>query len=174
MLETMRLHGSIVFLAKSTNNNGPTPATPLTIAGKKHVIPANTWVIANSQALHCDTESWGADARVWRPSRWLVKKQAAISILEPREGTYVPWSSGPRICPGKKFSQVEFAGAMAVLFARHRVHPRREVGESEDESLQRTKRMIEDSGVTSILTQMKHPESVALVWTERGHDEEVK
>ncbi|PSR88502.1 cytochrome P450 [Coniella lustricola] len=176
MLETLRLNGSVVFLPKSTNSTDA--VQKLTIAGKEHVLAANTWVITNSQALHCRTEIWGPDALVWRPDRWIIAKQqarfgeegpaAGEELLEPRDGTYVPWAAGPRVCPGKKFAQVEFAGALAVLFAQHQVKPRRNNGESDEDSRRRAAFMVADSGIQSMTLQMKHPESVALVWTQRN------
>lgn len=165
-LETLRLHGSTVFLPKSTGNSSCT----LAIAGKEHVIPPSSFVVTNSQALHCDPKTWGADALEWRPNRWIRVKNPGSPVeeelVEPAAGTFVGWADGPRACPGKKFSQVEFAGVMAVLFGRHSVKPRREDGESEDQAAGRVYRMIEDSAITAVTLQMKSPRDVALIWEE--------
>ena len=167
MLETLRIHGSTVFLPKSTGNT----KCALTIAGKEHIIPSGTFVVTNSQALHCDRNTWGADALDFRPSRW-IKKNSELpeqeELIEPTPGSFVGWSDGPRVCPAKKFSQVEFAGVMSVLFRQHRVRPKQERGESEEQATKKLERMIEDSGISAITLQMRHPQQVGLVWTERG------
>lgn len=165
MLETLRIHGSTVFLPKSTGNSG----CALTIVGKEHNIPSGTFVVVNSQALHCDRDTWGADALDFRPSRWMKNTSQLAGqeeLFEPPPGTFVGWADGPRICPGKKFSQVEFVGVMAVLFRQHQVRPKQEQGESEEQTSTKLERVIEDSGISAITLQMRHPQRVALVWTE--------
>ncbi|KAL9091685.1 MAG: hypothetical protein Q9165_004761 [Trypethelium subeluteriae] len=57
-LETLRLHGSTVFLPKAIGSI----AQVVTIKKTEYVIPPKTFVLANSQALHCDPQIWGADA----------------------------------------------------------------------------------------------------------------
>jgi len=44
-------------------------------------------------------------------------------IYHPQYGAFIPFSSGPRVCPGKKFAQVEFVAVIARLFRRHRCSP---------------------------------------------------
>ena len=36
---------------------------------------------------------------------------------------YMPWYHGPRVCPGKKFSQVEYVAIMASIMSRVRIEP---------------------------------------------------
>lgn len=81
MLETLRLHGPTVFLLKSTGNS----TCVLTIAGKERVIPSSTFVLTNSQALHCNTDTWGADALQFRPSRLIkdVEIPGQETLFEP-------------------------------------------------------------------------------------------
>ncbi|KAI9713837.1 MAG: hypothetical protein M1820_000567 [Bogoriella megaspora] len=165
-LETLRLHGSTVFLPKATGN-----ATQIvTIAGTDIAIPPNTFVVANSQALHCDTRSWGDDALEWRPDRWILQRgiPGEEELIEPQPGTFIGWAGGPRVCPGKKFSQVEFAAVMAALFREHKVAPRAEGNETAQETRKRLERMIEDSTITAITLQMKNPRDVRLVWSKRS------
>jgi cytochrome P450 len=68
---------------------------------------------------------------------------------------------GARICPGKRFAQVEFVAVMAALFREHRIH----VVPRDEESLRvaqgRIIDMVEDSEVR-ILRKMKNPGSVAV------------
>ena len=35
----------------------------------------------------------------------------------------MPWYHGPRVCPGKKFSQVEYVAVMATIVSLYRIEP---------------------------------------------------
>lgn len=86
------------------------------------------------------------DELVFRPTRWLVNAASPITsgkegeeeveeddaaplqqqqqqqrLFKPPKGAYVPWSTGPRVCPGQKMAQVEFAAIFLRLFQAHRV-----------------------------------------------------
>jgi hypothetical protein len=50
-------------------------------------------------------------------------------IIQPPLGMYNPWTAGPQVCPGKKFSQVEFVAIIARLFQKGKVTPKLEAGE---------------------------------------------
>ena len=145
-----------------------------------------------SEALQCDPAHWGPDAYTWRPSRWLRRtadestadvpsassaakeagtQNGAENLIEPRKGTYMPWSDGPRVCPGRKFSQVEFVAVMAALFRRHWVQPKLMDGESLEEGQARVLRMIGRRDLLALTTQMERPDEVAMVWSERSKEE---
>ena len=87
-------------------------------------------------------------------------------LLTPTKGAYVPWSDGARVCPGKRFGQVEFVASMVALFRKHRVEVMPENGESKEEARKRELEVVWDSRLT-LLLQMRHPERVALRWIER-------
>ena len=76
------------------------------------------------------------------------------------------WGEGPRVCPGKKFAQVEFVAVMAALFRDWKVSPKLQRGESSEEGKQRVMQVVNDSRVF-ITLQMIHPTRVGLVWTKR-------
>ena len=163
--ETLRVHGSVVYIPKGT----PNAAQALTIGETEHIIPPNTFVLVNSQALHSDTQVWGDDALEWRPDRWIVKpgKPGEEELVEPEPGTFVGWASGPRVCPGKKFSQVEMVGVLATLFCDHKVAPKQKDNETAQQAKKRLERMIDDSSLASLTLQMNNPRDVALVWSTR-------
>ena len=165
--ETLRLYGSVVFIPKSTTSH----AQPLTIKNKDYLLPPDTWVTANSQALHTNPKIWGSDALVWRPERWLtpnpdINTSETETFIDPPKGTYVPWAEGPRACLGRKFAQVEFVAVMAVLFRKHRVRPALLKGESAVRTRERLVSMVDESGIFAISLQMERPGSVPLVWRE--------
>ena len=137
MLETLRFFPAVWHIAKMTRS----PQTVATSSGDTFTIPAQTTVYVNSIMLHTDPSVWRnlnmtpleraatrddedglkGDEHAFRPSRWLNPEGSATPIYQPAKGTYLPWSSGPRVCPGQKMAQVEFVGVIATLFARHRM-----------------------------------------------------
>ena len=88
------------------------------------------------------------------------------SLYTPPPGTYIPWSDGARVCPGKKFSQVEFVAVMVALFGSYRVEPVPRRGESMAMALVRTLDTVKDSAMV-LLLQMRNPESLGLKWVKR-------
>jgi hypothetical protein len=51
-------------------------------------------------------EIWGADAAEFSPDRWL-RADAGKMLREVGWGN-MPFSGGPRICPGRKYCEVDF------------------------------------------------------------------
>jgi cytochrome P450 len=74
---------------------------------------------------------------VWRPDSWITREESSETLFPPVEGSYVPWAAGPRVCPGKKFSQVEFVAVISSLLRDHRVRPVLMKGESEKNASER-------------------------------------
>jgi hypothetical protein len=71
------------------------------------------------------------------------------------------------VCPGKKFSQVEFVAIMAGLFRDWRVEPVLEKGEDLAAASKRVMRLVEEDTGQVLLLQMLHPERAPLVWKKR-------
>jgi cytochrome P450 len=159
MLETLRLYGPVFFIPKYTNN----ASQRLAIRGEEYTIPPRTYVYIDSMSLHTTPEYWGSDSLEWKPERWITSKDGKETVMEPKTGTFVPWSSGPRVCPGQKFSQVEFTAVLACLFKKHRVRPVLEAGETAAEASQRIFRVVEDSKL-EVTLRMNHPELIKLRW----------
>ncbi|TVY38744.1 11-oxo-beta-amyrin 30-oxidase [Lachnellula occidentalis] len=163
MFETLRLYGPVVAFPRAVNESYQT----LTIQGKQYTIPPHTVIFGTFTAVHA-SEYWGSEPYDWKPERWILKKESEHDIgreemLQPPLSAFTPWSSGPRICPGKKFAQVEFVATLALLFQHHRVKPMAEPGESPSGSRTRLLRSVEDSDLTTTL-KMNHPEKVRLCW----------
>lgn len=136
MYETLQLYSPVFFIPRYTNNT----TQSLAINGREYTIPVKTYVSVNSIALHTMPRYWGSDSMVWRPNRWIPCSQDAKGredekFLQPTPGSYVPWANGPRICPGKKFSQVEFVAVISCLLRRYRVEPVLLQGESPQKGL---------------------------------------
>jgi len=168
MQETLRLFPPVLKIQKSTGNS----PQKITVKGRDFTIPAHTHVSPNTVGLHNQSDYWGADANVWRPNRWIEHSSATSTSLEdetmktPVKGSYVPWAEGPRICPGKKFSQVEFVAVIAKLLSGHTIEVVKNSSETEEQARERVISVVRDSEAKLTL-RMRRPESVKLKFVKR-------
>jgi len=167
LMETIRLY-TPVPIAKSTGKEART----LRVGDKTIVVPGNTLVIPHHLAVHTHPKYWGCDTLEWKPSRWINSTSNSDSfdeetIMTPRKGSFIAWSEGLRICPGKKFSQVEFVASMAAIFRDWYVEPLLEEGESLEVARKRVLKLVEEDTGQVLLLQMLHPERAPLVWKRR-------
>lgn len=142
------------------------------LKGSPYTIPPNTVIFVNIHAIHLDLGIWANDADQWRPERWITRPNGqnldpacpfdSEAIYRPPSGAFAPWSEGPRICPGKKFSQVEFVAILAQLLLKHEVAPILQGGRDETNTM--LDEMLSDSATLPITLQMKQPEKVKFVW----------
>ena len=201
----VRLYGPTPWIPRETIPN----SEPIVIGSKEGqvsvVIPPDTDVHLSMYTKHTSTKIWGPDALEFRPDRFIASQDSTLpdswikhssspklneSLVSPPLVHFSPWSLGPRVCPGLKFSQVcivfackepstdgrqvEFVAAISTLFSQARVYP---LGSSVksgsgppplgDEVYQTLRRTIEDSDV-SITLAMVRPEDVRLVWEKRA------
>lgn len=144
-------------MSKDTSN---TPQT-LTIEGIDYTIPENYMVTINITAIMCSPKYWGPDAATWRPSRHIEKDD----FVTPAQGTLPAWAGGPRVCPGKKFSQVEFVAVIASALRKQRVFAVPLAGEKNADTVRRVLDTVADSELgTAPTLKMQHPERVTLRW----------
>ncbi|RVD87637.1 uncharacterized protein DFL_001857 [Arthrobotrys flagrans] len=138
MLETLRLHPPLVHLGKMTE----APQVVRTSTSDIE-IPTGTTIFINSVAVHLDPDVWRdlnrselgpvfdkdesdiPDECRFRPSRWIINptdtENTQPKIFQPPKGTFIPWSMGPRVCPGQKMAQVEFVATFLVLLRTYRL-----------------------------------------------------
>ena len=168
-MESLRLCHPLGSSSKLTKET-----TSWTVDGKAYVIPQNTNVQLNFCGLHTNSKIWGETALDWDPTRFIepVDEQGGHRIEAEQlrhfpEQNYLPWSSGERVCPGKRFSQVELAATLAVLFRTYRVDPVPDAGESVTDARKRAQGVSLDIQMT-LLNEMYKPERVGLKWTLRG------
>jgi cytochrome P450 len=164
-METLRLCHPLGSSSKLTKN-----ACTLTVGNTTYTLPAHSNVQVNFCALHTNTNVWGeTSAMAWDPACFITSDDASPKRNEQLrhfpEGVYLPWSHGERICPGKRFSQVELAAVLAVLFRRHGVEAVPEKGESDVDARHRAERVSRDIQ-QSLLNEMYQPERVGLAWKE--------
>lgn len=72
-------------------------------------VPRGTRVTVNFGAMHRDRDIWGEDADQFRPERWETLKQG---------WHFIPFSGGPRICPGQQIALTESAYVLARLMQK--------------------------------------------------------
>lgn len=88
------------------------------------------------------------------------------ALLKPLRTVYMSWLDASHVCPGRKFSQVEYVGLIVSLLGTHYVEPARESPEEDIEhARRRTKDCLANSG-TKLVFEMLRPETVPLVWRE--------
>ncbi|KAK2803229.1 hypothetical protein FQN50_007096 [Emmonsiellopsis sp. PD_5] len=156
MLETLRHFPSVSHTTRSIFE-----PQRLSDSNGDHLFTPPMEIHISHLSIHLDTTIWGADATEFKPSRWI---DASGQIITPPKGTYIPWSGGPRICPGMKMSQVEFVATMATLFRSTRCEALPTAGIEDPEVLrQRLLRLMWDS-VSKLTLQMRNPGEVQLRW----------
>lgn len=145
-------------------------AQPLVVGGKTFILPPDCMIAPSYGSVQTDPRFWGEDSLEWKPSRFIVKREGGDEEFRvPVRGSFVGWSDGPRDCPGRKFSQVEFVATMAALFRNGwRVEPVTKPGESLNSARKRVVDLIENDSGSVLLFQMLHPERAPLVWKNQG------
>jgi hypothetical protein len=70
------------------------------------------------------------------------------------------------VCPGKKFSQVEFVAVISTLLKDYRLKPLARGGETEAEASSTLLAVVEDS-FNVITPKMRRPEDAGVVFVKR-------
>lgn len=150
----------------------------LTSKGKTYRIPAKTRCTISLDGVGSHRAIWGDDVYDFKPSRWMensekldqdsvVNGTANASNLEPPvKGAFIPWSAGPRVCPGMKMAQVEFLCVVWTVFSTYRVEPSLKDGETMEQGKERIQDVVNDSS-PRITLQMNKPTGVTLKWSRR-------
>src|SRR6056297_169255 len=100
--ETLRLYPPVPMMVRETS-------APETFRGRR--LPKGTQVVLSPWHIHRHEDYWEApDA--FDLSRWAEK---------PRREHYLPFSAGPRVCPGASFALAEGVVCLSGIVARHRI-----------------------------------------------------
>lgn len=158
----------------------------LTIDGKVYAISPGSVVKVDIVAMQHDPNVWGSDAWDFRPDRWIRQTSPETdaedvqpaqttsertydwqskSLVSPATaGSFMPWTGGPRVCPGKKFSQVEFTRAVFEMFRDGaRVRVAEEEGESQEEARTRAWEILNQTRISFVL-KMVDSEKLGARW----------
>ena len=96
-------------------------------------VPPETYVSGHFFHVHLNHKAWGPDASSFNPKRFISSDFTTgeeILAGPPKDAGYLPWLTGPRRCPGKKFSQVEFVAVIGSLLSRYEIEPLARAGQS--------------------------------------------
>ncbi|KAK0455909.1 cytochrome P450 [Armillaria borealis] len=111
--ETLRMHPPIL---ENHHEAAETIAVPLSepLPGTTEchlIIPKGTILEIPVNVVQTDPTIWGSDAELFRPERWLERKEEGI-----RHGREIfAFSEGPRSCIGKAFAMCEIKVLMVTL-----------------------------------------------------------
>ncbi|RMZ73656.1 cytochrome P450 3A7 [Pyrenophora seminiperda CCB06] len=179
MYETLRLYGPSPPLPRSpfpANTNPDIPISDPKAKGSTSYIklPPNTQLMLNSWASHTSAEHFH-NPLIWDPKRWVqahdvspnepvsVKNLAAEELKHPGSGSgFFAWGTGPRICPGMKFSQVEYCGVLSSVLQRVRVEVVGDSEEDKDKARERVMSVLRDSCADPLLLHIRRPEKLKL------------
>jgi cytochrome P450 len=157
--ETLRLYPAVSMLIRTIDRD----QTISTSDSSSFPLRAPCAVHVNTMALHTSSSEWGSDRLEFKPSRWL---QSGAGFHVPHRGTYMPWSSGPRACPGQKMSQVEFVSVIMTIFRTCSVEPVLDNGETVERGREKLLDLLQDSQPVLTL-QINRPKEVKLRWMRR-------
>lgn len=141
----------------------------LKLNGIDTVVPPHTFVSINYNAIHFDPAVWGSDVNEFRPTRSIKNsgEPGKEQFATPDGAEFVGWSSGPRACPGKRFSQVEFVAAIARLLRECDVRPAKANGESMEQATERLQ--FESFNVEHFISlHQKNPDATGIVCVKRN------
>ncbi|KAL8915823.1 MAG: hypothetical protein Q9172_006636 [Xanthocarpia lactea] len=118
--ETLRLYHPVAWYARKTVRQ----TTVTDSQGANHVIPAETIIMIDVAAMGRHAKYWPSDiqrnqhspALDFDPSRWL--KSDKTQEDQGKWNNSFPFSSGHRMCPGKRFAEVEMCAMVAWVFSR--------------------------------------------------------
>lgn len=169
--ETLRVYPAVIHIARYIQTE-----QSITTCKDSHLIKGPAKVYINAAALHSDTATWGVDASAFKPERWFAGTPPSYStspnvgipeLITPPKGTFIPWSGGPRICPGMKMAQVEFVAVIATLFRSCRVEVVCRSGETVEEARDRLVKSMQESQ-PKLTLQIENPEDIVLRWVKRS------
>ena len=175
MFETLRLYSPVEHLTRTTTS----PQTIATSSGDNYDIPPGIDVVISQAGAHVEPNHWAPDPLTWRPRRWIADASNQVNnekpregeqehLVEPERGAFIPWSFGPRNCPGQKMSQVEFVAVIATIFRACKIEPVLLANETTtDDARRRLETIVADSTPTVSLS-MTRPEDVVLRWVKRS------
>ncbi|KAF2831742.1 cytochrome P450 [Ophiobolus disseminans] len=107
-------------------------------------LPPNTQIMLNPWSTHASASHFSSPS-TWDPRRWL---DASGNLVH--SAGFFAWGSGPRICPGMKFSQVQFCAVLAGVLARVQLV----VGPQEKEGILG---VLMDSGAEPLVLKVRRP-----------------
>ena len=165
MYETLRLASPAPLIVREPTS--PLDVPIITSEGERMItVDRGTVIGCHFYGSHLSPR-WGADAATFNPARFVsASSSGAEKLVVPSEVLYVPWGSGPRNCPAKKFSQVEFVAVIAQLLSEYRVEPLKLETETVEMARQRLEGVL-DEKYFNISAHLKRPGDAGVKFVKR-------
>ena len=80
------------------------------------VLPANLTLSISTLALHCDPQTWGEDAHLFKPERF---SEGVAKATNNNPGVFLPFGLGPRNCVGMNFAINQTKIALSMILQRY-------------------------------------------------------
>ncbi|XP_059048276.1 cytochrome P450 4c3-like [Achroia grisella] len=123
--ESLRLFTPVPFIIRKVLNDIVLPSG--------RVLPAGSGVVVSIWGVHRDPKYWGPDAEHFDPDRFLPER---FNLAHPC--SYMPFSSGPRNCPGYQYALMSMKTALSTVLRSYKV-----VGEHETTAVPRIRVKID-------------------------------
>lgn len=163
MYETLRLASPAPMLVRWPLE--PMNITVLTASGPRDVvIEPGTTVGGNFYGAHLSSR-WGTNPEIFNPRRFISSESGAENLVVPDGPMYCPWIFGTRVCPGKKFSQVEFVALIARILLEWRIEVA--VGEQDSHRARKNLLQVLDEKYFNVSTHLRHPEAARIKFVKR-------
>ena len=107
--ETLRLYPAVPMMVRQTT-------APEDFRGR--IVATGAQVVISPWHLHRHDRLW-TNPDAFDPDRWATDANRA-----PARDAYLPFSAGPRVCPGAGFAMVEGPLLLAMMIRAHRFAPR--------------------------------------------------
>ncbi|XP_049870032.1 cytochrome P450 4C1-like isoform X2 [Pectinophora gossypiella] len=108
--ETLRLYPPVPIVMRRVESDVILPSGI--------TVPSDCGVVVNIWALHRDPRYWGEDAEQFRPERFID-----VPLKHPAQ--FMPFSHGPRNCPGTQYAMTAMKTVLATLLRNYRIIPAR-------------------------------------------------
>jgi cytochrome P450 len=102
--ESLRMYPPIAFLLRETQQD---------VVFRDRAIPTGSYVVVSPWTLQRHRRLWQNSDR-FDPTRWLGVEPPADRMA------FIPFGQGPRVCPGKRFAELEMVAIMSELLLDHR------------------------------------------------------
>ncbi|KAJ4990134.1 cytochrome P450 [Stagonosporopsis vannaccii] len=169
MYETLRLASPAPLLVKTALV--PVDLTLTTPSGPRNItVPPGTLMGLNQYSAHLSPR-WGPSAHIFGPQRFIaIDSQGVERFHVPSDSNpvFAAWMIGPRTCPARKFSQVEFVGIMSELLREWRIEILRGEGESEEEARERVAELLSEEKYFNVSAHLKKPERAGVRFVKRA------
>jgi cytochrome P450 len=100
--ESLRLYPPIAFLLRETRRD---------VVFRERPIPADSFMVVSPWIIQRHRHLW-QNPDVFDPGRWLA---ADASPATANRTAFIPFGQGPRVCPGKRFADVEMQAILTEL-----------------------------------------------------------